>query len=199
MKNVFVFGSVLVTVGLATFSANAAVTASKAMELSLHRVERLVILKKIEDSFETKLKSIKLEKLAHSAPDEPSFKSTLFQYPNSDLTQKNIEITMNEDGKVLGFVVSAGSDAEGATDWPDKDSATLLENSLHEVYENGPTVPEIAPFDNDLTQIEISQVKNTAGEDVALIEMKASSTVDKLHLLIKTNGDFDSYKVVKSP
>jgi len=171
------------------------VTNAKAAELALHRVERLVILKKIEESFQSKPQSVKVEAIAHQNEDDPSFKTTVYQVPGQDGSQKSIEIVFNEEGKTIKYTVNAGSDAVNAPTWGEKDATTLTENALHYVLDNAAVKPELVPFSQRLSTLKLSPGTNAAGAPVALVEMGAAANDGVLRVRIKLDGTFDSAEI----
>lgn len=180
------------------FSAQAhSVSVAKATELSLHRIERLVILKKIEEAFQSKFLSLQMVVLSHSNETEPVFKSTVFQYPASDGTQKSVDIVMNGDGKALSYTVNAGGNAQGEPTWPDKDPVTLTENALHYVIDGSATKPDLVPYNDALSSLQITQGTNQAGEKVAVVDVRSSSVTPTLRIKILTTGDFYSAEFIQ--
>ena len=196
------FCSLAAVFSLTSWESQAAqITNAKAAELSLHRIERLVILKKIEESFQSKVKSLSLVLLPHQDPTEASFKATIFQYPATDGSQKSIDIILNEDGKAIGQTVNAGGEALGAPTWPDpnKDPVTLAENSLHYILEGAVTKPELLPYFNGLTSFAITQETNSEGIIHAVVDIGAGPENPILRIRIKTNGDYESAEFLPMP
>jgi hypothetical protein len=169
---------------------------AKVVELTLHRIERLVILKKMEDSFQTKLKSLKLEALPHQNEEDPSFKVTANQYAGGDGSQKSVEIILNQEGKALSFAAKPGADAVGAPDFAGTEAITLAENSLHWVEDAATSRPEIASFSQGLTELNITSGTNQAGAPVAVVDLLAGSAKSLLRIRIKLDGSFDSAEVL---
>src|SRR5438105_2992967 len=86
--------------GLESLNAHAhGVTLVKAAELSLHRVERLVILNKLDAGFQTLIKGLSVVELAHQTEEDPSFKTVITQYAGNDGTAKSVEIVLDEEGR----------------------------------------------------------------------------------------------------
>jgi hypothetical protein len=167
------------------------VSNAKIIELTLHRVERLVILKKAEATFQTKLKSLKLVALPHQNETDPSFKVTAFQYAGADGTQKSLEIVLDQEGKALSFSAKPGADAVNAPDFGDKDAVALAEASMHWLEDSGTSRPELAVYGQKLTQLTI-----TAGGPLALIDLQAGATDPVLQVRIKLDGSFDSADIL---
>ncbi len=193
----FVMGSVGLTAHIKF--AYGGVTNAKAAELALHRVERLVILKKIEEGFQYKVKSFTLELVPHQNEEEPSFKATLFQYPPKDPNQKPkaVTIRLDEEGKPIKeppFVEGDG-EADGAPQWPDKDPVTLAESALHYVLEGSVTKPELGPYHEGITEFTVTQEINQASEAVAVVDFKAKDQ-PILRVRIKMDASFDSSEFI---
>lgn len=169
---------------------------AKAAELAFHRLERLVTLKKIEEPFQSQLRSLKLENIPHQEEEQPSYKATIYQYPGADGTQKALEVILDEEGKTLKYSVLPGSTAVGAPQWPDKDITTLCEYALHYVLENGSSKAELMPFHHSLSSISVNEGTNSAGKKVALIEIQATEKEPILKISMNLDGSVDSVQFV---
>lgn len=172
------------------------VTRAKLAELSLHRLERLVILKKIEGTFQSKVQSLRLESIPHQTETEASFKSTILQYPGSDGTQKTLEVIMDEAGKAIKNTIAQGADAQGAFEWPDKDATTLCENALHYVQDNVLNKPELLQYDQKFSVFSLAQGTNSSGAIVAVVDIQAGPEVPILRVRMKVDGTFDSAEFI---
>lgn len=195
MKN-FILGLSLSLTAFSSFADTAvnAVAQARAAELSTHRIERLVNLKKIDASFISKLQSIDIEKLNPSQPGEPTFLATVSQYAGTDGTKNQVEITLDDQGKALSFKVKSGASAQNAPAWPDKDASSLVENSLHFVLEHNTEHPDLKPFYDSLLTLVLKKA-NVAGQDVALVQIQAKDTQKTLNVLLKLDGSFLSYEI----
>ena len=171
------------------------VSNAKAAELSLHRLERLVILRRVDAEFQTKMKELKLEKVS-AGGEEFNFNTVNFQYPAADGTQKNLEIVLNDDGRATSYKENAGGPAVGAPVWPDKDSVTLAERALHFVQDQSGS-PDIAPYNDKMTRQRLWQETNALGEAIAVSDITIDERTDILRVRIKANGDYLSYELVK--
>lgn len=169
---------------------------AKVAELSLHRLERLVILKKIEGTFQSKIQGLRLEAIPHQAETEASFKSTIVQYPGSDGTQKILEVIMDEAGKAMKNTVVQGADAQGAFEWPDKDATTLCENALHYVQDNVVNKPELLQYSQNFSAFSLGQGTNSSGAIVAVVDIQAGAGVPILRVRMKVDGTFDSAEFI---
>jgi hypothetical protein len=169
---------------------------AKAAELNCHRIEKLVILKKIHEHFLSGFSTISLTTLQAPNPGDPKFKITSGIEPGPDGTVDKLEVTLDSIGKPLSFSVVAGTPAALPTQWPDKDPVTLTENSLHFVLENYEKIPAIASYYTSLQQLKIYKGKNTAGEDVAVVDIEVAATDPILRIRVKFNGDFESWELI---
>lgn len=122
---------VLLTSYFVSTSAFADELPAAVAELAVHKIEKLVLTKKIEKTYGTNLQAITLEPLTQSAATDPAYKTTGFQVPAEDQTKKGIELLMDKDGKTLSYSLISGGDSKDPTKWPQKDSISLIENALH--------------------------------------------------------------------
>lgn len=183
LMSLFIVGSLMASV-----SAQAApIALAKAAELTCHRIERLVTLKKIDETFLTMLHTIVVQTVPQGSSADPYFKSTGSQYPGADGTLNQIDIFMDDQGKALSHVVKPGAAAQGAPVWPDKDPITLMENSLHYVLENGPNDANIAPFYTGFSGLALTQV-NVNGQTLSRAEIHSTTTTKVLEVFLKTDG-----------
>ena len=183
---------------VSSFAQAHGVSNAKAVELSLHRMERLAgVLNKIDGDFQTKLQSLSFEVLSHQTEEDPAFKTVAFQYKpgGPDGAQKAVEIVLDEEGRPVSFKEIRGELATGAPVWPGKSAISLTENALHYLLENA-SQPALAPFDAHLATLSLRPGKNEKGEDVAFIEISANRpdplVVNKvLRIRIKLDGTYD--------
>jgi hypothetical protein len=195
MKNLLL-GCVLAMSATLSFADDATpvIAQARAGELSTHRIERLVNLKKIDASFISKLQTIEVEKLKPSQAGDPTFLATVSQYAGADGTKNQVEISMDDQGKALSFKVKTGTSAQNAPVWTDKDPSTLVENALHFVLDHNTDKPDVKPFYDSLLSINLSK-KTVNGQDFALVLMTAKDTQTVLNVLLKLDGTFSSYEI----
>lgn len=194
--NPICFGFMAVCVLSSTSVFAQAVAPAKALELALHRLEKLVILKKIDASFQTKMKSMKIELIAHATSADPSYKTTIYQLQGSDGSSKALEVIMNEEGKTISSQVYAGVESNSATVWPDKDAVTLSEDALHYVIDNATTNPMVAPFNAYATTLNLSQSTDSQGKTTAVVLIKNSINGLTLKEVLAVDGTFISASVL---
>ncbi|HTL13455.1 MAG TPA: hypothetical protein VL588_13260, partial [Bdellovibrionota bacterium] len=147
---------------------------AKAAELSLHRIERLVILKKIDAAFETAVQSLRLERLDHQTPDQAAFQSTVTLVPAADGTRMSVTIPMDETGKALSFATVAGGAPAGAPAWPVVDAVTLAENCFHYIEDGYQAKPELVPFNDGVTSLDLVAGTDSTGAQAAVATLRAS-------------------------
>lgn len=173
------------------------VAPAKAAELSTHRIERLVLLKKIDESFQSKFYSIQLTPLKQEAAIDPAFKSVVSQYPGADGTYRQLEILMDGQGKAISNSVKDASPAALAPVWPDLDPVSLVENSLHYVLEVASTKADEKTFFTDFSSVLLTQI-TLNGQILSRAEIHSSQTVDVLEVFLKPDGTLNSTNVIKN-
>lgn len=190
MKKLFLMASILLA------NVTYAETASQARigELTSHRIERLVNLKKIDGSFISKLRTIEVQKLPTGNAGDPTFLSVVSQFAGSDGTKNQVEIYFDDQGKALSFKLKAGALAQDSTVWPDKDPSTLVENSLHFVLDHVAEKTELKPFYDGLNYLELRKV-HLNGADLAQVEVHSIATQQFLIINLKPDGTFLSYEI----
>jgi hypothetical protein len=191
-----VFALLFLSFSMNTFAdvASSAVAQARAAELSSHRIERLVNLKKIDSNFIAKLKSIEIQRLNQSQVTDPLFLSTVSQYEGADGTRNQVELFMDDQGKTLNYNVKSGSASVNAPTWPDKDPSTLVENGLHFVLEHNVEKPELKPFYDSLISMNLSKTTKD-GQEVAMISIASKDVQSILNVFIKFDGSFVGYEI----
>ncbi len=200
---VLVFGIASCLPGSTTWAEE--ISNVKAAELALHRIERLVILRKIDESYQSKFKGLTLTLLEQTNPaEDPRFEVIAEQYPAADGTKNKLELLLDNNGKALRHAVIAGGAAEGAPTWPDKDPVTLAENALHYVIENTPAQPqipagELLPFQRALTAFTVTSDSDAGGQQWAVVDIASSETRRVLRVNVKIDGTFGSALLLPEP
>src|SRR3954462_14294305 len=77
------------------------ITHSTAAEYALHRIERLVILHRIDPSFQKSFASLEVETLAPQNPGDAAFLIHAFQVSGTDGTRKSIDMNFDLSGRPL--------------------------------------------------------------------------------------------------
>ncbi len=194
MKKIYLI-LVMLIAGASTAWAEA-VTISKAAELACHRIERLVTLKKIDESYLTNFGTMAVTAQKQNQPTDPAFKVMVSLYPGADSKSAQLEILMDNQGKTLSFNVVQGPASINAPKWQDKDAVTLVENSLHYVLEGWQILnPAVKPFYTDLKSLRLSQVTDASGQLVSKVEFLSNSVATTLEVYLKMDGNFISAQI----
>lgn len=172
----------------------ASIAAARAAELSSHRIERLVNLKKIDAAFISKLQTIELQKLSKNEVSDPTFLATVSQYAGTDGTKNQVELFLDDQGKTLRFNVKSGATAANAPVWTEKDPSSLVENGLHFVIDNGETNATLKPFYTGFLSLTLSK-GTKGGSDVAVVRMTSKETQSVLYVYLKLDGTFLSHEI----
>ena len=170
--------------------AMAQASLAEAAELSLHRIERLVDVKKIDKSYRDQLQEVSIVRLPQSVSSDPAFKAVGSQVSGQDGTRNQIDIFMDTNGKATPLDPShlhPGAPAFNPPVWPQKDAVTLLENSIHYI-ENNKTDGAIKPFFDGMTGLTLSQVMN-GGTPVAKVSVKSNLATATLIVLLSLDGN----------
>ncbi len=190
MKAVLAIVSTLVFTG--SVIAQAAVSSAKAIELSAHRVDRLVALSKIDASFQKKLSKIEVTVVQNQAP--VAFKTVVTQSQPAQGKPMQLEISLDADGKALAHKLISGGVAGPDLGFSGKSAGELAENALHYVLDNVAN-GKIALFDKAATNFTLTKV-TYQGETVALGQLRSSATTEKLNVYVKLDGKFLAAEVV---
>lgn len=194
MKTLFLVTTL--SVGMLAGTAQAAkLSLAKAAELGVHRVERLVTLKKIDETFLHKFQSAEIVSLTQNAPTDPAFKVTAAQVPGPDGTQSVVEIFLDEKGKALSNTVKMGTEATTAPRWPEKDPVTLTENALHVVLD-GINDPKLKPYYTGFKSLVLTQDRDATGLTIARFRLQSKDVDKVLEILLKTDGTVISQQIV---
>lgn len=172
----------------------AVIPAARAAELSSHRIERLVNLKKIDASFISKLQTIELQKLSKNEVADPTFLATVSQYAGTDGTRNQVELFLDDQGKTLRFNVKSGASAANAPVWSEKDPSSLVENGLHFVIDNGESNASLKPFYAGFLSLTLSK-GTKGGADVAVVKMTSKDTQNILYVYLKLDGSLLSHEI----
>lgn len=189
--------NLLLSLTFATFSNGslfAATLPGKAVELSCHRLERLVTLGKISESFLTKLSTLELTVLQPTKPTDPSFKVVAGQVAGIDGSAQKVQMMLDATGKGIAQNIIVGTESENAPVWHDKDAASLVENSLHYILESNNA--EAKPFASGFTSLKLNQIKNEQGKTLARVTMTSKDSAKKFEVTLKEDGTVDSANLI---
>jgi len=195
-----VFTKIILTVALTTSFASTsdaapAVSRARAAELALHRIENLVILKKIQPTHVARMRSLSLSVLNRKTDEEPAFLATAIQFPAADGSASSIQIPLKVDGKALKQVETLGSEPVSAPSWPNVDAVTLAENALHclqgEKLDNQrPNLcvnSEIAAYGSEFSSLVLTQLSTNTGP-IAVIDIRGAHASPVLRIQLKADG-----------
>ncbi|MBI5139803.1 hypothetical protein HZA26_04345, partial [Candidatus Nomurabacteria bacterium] len=166
------------------------------VELSLHRLERLVALKRIDASFENQVQSLTVESLPHQNEEDPAFKTVISQFMPKEGAQRKLEVILNEEALPVSYQETKGVDGAAILLWPDQSAATFMENAGHFLMENAMMKPELKPFLIGFSKLTLSQAKTEEGKVIAVVEILATGTDLILRETFNSDGTFVSYQIL---
>lgn len=169
-----------------------AVAIAKATELGVHRIERLVILKKIDPMFADSLAIMRAERTGDST--QP-YRVEAEALPDAHGKSSRVQMLSDSAGKVLSYTVSETFVPAAPVAWPILDAATLMEEGLHFVLDGWVTHPEVKPFFLGLTSISMRAGTDEAGHLIALFEVTSDDDPRVLHIALNADGSFRNYEL----
>lgn len=184
--------------GLAMAQELPDVSAAKAAELACHRIERLVVLGRIDEHYLSHFSGMAMVQTEAPNPTDPKFRTTSAVEPGSDGTISSIEILLDSKGRPLNSNLIPGTFPTTPTLWPDRDPVTLAEDGLHFVLENYATIPAVNVYYVAFQSLSIVPGQNTAGEPVAVVDVRASGTDQILRIRLRLDGTFESYEMTST-
>lgn len=161
-------------------SGHGGVSAAKAAELALHRVGKLVDLKKIDASFVSHFHAVQLTTLPMGHESGAAYQAFIYQAPNAGQHAK-VELLLDMAGKALSHKV-VGTASAGSTQWPGKDPLTIAENAFHWVLDNGSNAT-VKPFFSNLSEMNL-----TATGSHAIATFKSTQTAQVLVVHLTLDG-----------
>lgn len=165
---------------------------AKVAELTAHRIDRLVALNKIDASFLNRVEKIEVTAVSQNPI---AFKVRASQtQPENGSQPMQLDLSFDKDGKALAYQVVAGGNAGPDPQWPDKDAATLTENTLHYVLDNANDA-KVKKFFDGLTMFTLIK-GDLNGTVVARGQVLSSQTTEKLNVYVKLDGTFISAEIV---
>lgn len=177
-------------------AAGVPVSAAKAAELSLHRLDNLVSFDLVDRSFLDHFSGLEIETLNPTTNSQPKFKATLLQIVPEQGERSLIQMSLDAQGKVLESLPHLAQVSIKSVAWPDADPVTLAESSLHYVIDETANHPELLPFYNSLVSLELTPELDAAGKPMAAWSvLKNSENNSLLKVRVLLNGDFDQAKV----
>jgi hypothetical protein len=171
------------------------ITHAYAAELSLHRIERLVILRRLDASFQKNFARMIVDARTPQAPTDPAFYIRAHQSPGLDGTTRNVDLAFDQTGRALTHAVNSGAEPASPPAWPLKDPVTISENVLHWLEEEGQAVAELKPYLDRMTELEISpELDAQSALAGALVSIRiAAPGSARLDVRMALDGAFVSY------
>ncbi len=168
------------------------ITNASIIELSSHKIDRLINLKKIDGTFRTKIERIEVSLISNQPPYV--YRSLISQTKPLQGNPIQLEILFDKDGNALTYKVLPNGVPGVDKNWPGKDALELSENPMHYVLANS-TNPQINPFFTDASSLTL--IRGTlAGQDVAQGQLTSYKTKSTLNIYIKLDGTFISYEIM---
>lgn len=197
MKNVFRAILILTTVisskVMGHGGSHGDITLAKASELALHRVGKLVDLRRIDPTFVNKFYAVQILALPDSTSGSPAFKAVVYQVPGADGgAPLSVEIILDEKGKALSHKVNNGTSGV-SPNWPAKDPLTIAENAFHYLLDNGQG--PLKPFAEALTEMTLLPSTDGNGQSIAKATFKSSQTAQVLEVFMTLDGVYLSSQV----
>lgn len=186
----------ILTAAQLTFAQEAApsIVKAKAVELTAHRVDRLVSLNKIDSSFLTKTAKMEVSVVQNQAP--AYYKVRVYQTQPASGEAMQMDVVYDGNGKPLSYTVLPGGNPGPDEGWTGVDAVTLLENGLHYVLENGEKDANVRPFYTALTTITLTKGQLN-GKTIARTQMKSSESALTLNVYVNLDGTFVSAEFIK--
>ena len=105
------------------------ITNASIIELSSHKIDRLINLKKIDGTFRTKIERIEVSLISNQPPYV--YRSLISQTKPLQGNPIQLEILFDKDGNALTYKVLPNGVPGVDKNWPGKDALELSENPMH--------------------------------------------------------------------
>lgn len=185
MKSLFFLVAFIGSNAFAHNTPPGAVPVSKAVELGVHRIERLVTLKKIDPIFETALIGLSAEP---SQENGATYKVYGYVPPGADGKSLTITLWMDSQGRALAYNVTPAQMPISPYAWPAKDSVTLMEEGLHFVLEQWVQYPEVKAYYTGLQTISMAPFQDAQGNLLAQFKVTSDDDARTLTINLKPDG-----------
>lgn len=172
-------------------SAQTTISNAKAVELTAHRIDRLVALNKIDGSFLKKMEKIEVTVVQNQAP--VFYKTKVSQTKPVQGNPMQVEISLDKDGKPLAFQLIPNGVAGPDVAWSGKVAGELIESTLHYVLEYN-NEGKVSLFDTSATSVTLTKIIMN-GQSVARGQVTSSTTTEKLNVYVQLDGTFISAEV----
>ncbi len=195
MKNLITAFAFL-TIASVTFAhdnhEDAKITSGKILELTTHRIDRLVVTKKVDANFLKRLEKIQVTQVENQSP--VFYKVLASQTAPQQGQPLQLEITFDKTGKFVGHRTVEGGALGADPKWTAADAQALLESAFHYVLDNTAN-RAIEPYFLTMSEATLSKTQ-LKGSEVALIKIKATAQAQALNIYLKLDGKFISYEIV---
>jgi hypothetical protein len=185
---------ILAALALASTANAARISTGNAGELGAHRIEKLVLLKKIPNSFTSQFKGLEVKSITPGGVGLPSFEIVGSIEADAGKVATKVSVILDENGKAVSEAVSSGSAATKPTVWSGNDPLTLTELSVHHLEHLMTTDAKVAPFYNGMKAMRISAMGAGPGM-MAMVEVVSNLTAQTLTLSLKTDGSLINYQI----
>jgi len=165
-----------------------------AAELSLHRIEKLVTLKKIDETFQSKFKSLLVVPTTQGGTH--GFRVIAEQYPGTDGTKNVLELTLNNKGKPLANATTAGMEDPNAPKWPNKDAVVLSELVLHHLEKEVTSNKTLEAFVKSIKSLVVEQEIRSDGTVAAILDLTNYIDSRTLTATILSDGTVESLLIL---
>lgn len=186
-----IFGLAITTSGSTVFASR--IANGNAAELGAHRIEKLVLLKKVPTAFQNQLLGLEVKRINPGGPNKPSFEVVASQEVDQGKVANKISVILDENGKTLSHSLIAGTAPTSPTAWKGKDPLTLTELAVHHI-EHMMSDVKLPPFYDGMKAIRLSQVQHGT-QTMVVVEVLSDLVPGKLEMMLQSNGDLVSYQV----
>jgi hypothetical protein len=175
--------------------ASVEISPAKVSELSLHRIDRLATLKKIDPSFLSAIKSLELAIIENSMPLK--FSITITQESSINLPL-SINLGFDLEGKSLFYKVSENGTANSNFFWGNKTRNIFFENSLHYILDFYLENTDLKKYFDFFSRAEIFE--DSANDNkTARVRISNSKDSEVLNIILDADAIVISYHLSNAP
>ncbi len=151
-------------------------------ELAVHRIEKLIQLKKIDMAFMMNFQSIGVMAMTQQHPQDPAFMSMVAQTDNGKTSPPRVDLFSDADGKVLSNTVSPGTAGAGLN-WPGQPALTVGETTFHYLEANAASTPALMPFEEGFKDLIVGQ-DTRQGTLVGIVLLTSTKSKQTLEFVV---------------
>lgn len=158
------------------------INAIKAAELASHRIERLVLQKKIDKSYLAKFQKMIVAPVSND-PSGAAYSATAYQTAPTvaDGLPLSLTILLDASGMVLKYTVNEGGTNGADVNWTEKDPVALTEAALHYLIDHQNSAEELKLFASNFQSLSLEQVSKDGS---AVAELKVSNDINSSQLVL---------------